>query len=266
MSVWTSALRIVWQGRKQNDDIDKSEVPNSREPHTSESSSQNDLASYRQISKPKSNTTVPQGRTLTHQELRFSTEERNVNDIGANLVDSLEKVNKLLQKTQAEKQQLSMTISKLRREFEYVCDDNRSLRAQIVNMTSSQGPNNDDGHYTQRLTQLNETIKSWVASSFKAKQVDHDLTDVDEEPILHVLMAPKNDDQHFSVHFSKGSIREIFYVPRKRMALVRHLLAFWLCVYVFSPFCFGLEQNTDLTLRGVLSWIIENGTAYLKVC
>ena len=157
-----------------------------------------------------------------------------------------------------------MTLTELQREFEKICDDNRSLRAQIVNLTLSQGPNNDDGHYSQRLIQLNETIKSWVASSFKSKQVDHGLTDEDEEQILNILTATKNGDHCPSVHYSKGSVREIFHEPPNRIALVRHLLAFWLCVHVFSPFCFGLEPSTDLMLHGVLSWTIENGTVHLK--
>ena len=65
--------------------------------------------------------------------------------------------------------------------------DNTTLRAQIVSMRGSQDPINDDAYYSQRLLlELNETIKSWVASSFKSKQVDYNITDAEERKITSI--------------------------------------------------------------------------------
>lgn len=176
----------------------------------------------------------------------------------------LERMRALLRKSEGEKMQLVAFINEYRVECERLSNDNTSLRAHIVNTRSSQDPINDDAYYTQRLTRLNEIIKSWVPTFFKSKQLDRDLTDDEEERLLQFLGRGRQRDQELQFFSSKGSIRTIFQAPRRRMALVRHILSIFLCDDIFGPFCFGLSPETDLMMKHVLKSTMENGNIYLK--
>jgi hypothetical protein len=224
--------------------------------------------SYSQVARSGALETIPasiENPSCNAEEIQKpGTNEDEAAQLAAQLVE-LEKAHELLRKSEAEKQHLLAVINGLNEECKQLCNDNTSLRAQIVSMRSSQDPINDDAYYTQRLTQLDEIIKSWVPSAFKSKQAERDLTDDEEEKLRRFLGGGRQRDQELSFFGSKGSIRAIFNVPRRRMALVRHIFAIYLRDNIFAPFCFGPHTESDLMMNHVLRSAMKNGICHLKI-
>ena len=211
--------------------------------------------------------TVPSiGDSLNENKVKIIQEaEESNSQLFAAKQEELEKTLQLLQKSEDEKEHLIKVLGEYHTEIGLLSDDNTTLRTQIVGMLTPQDPINDDGFYKQQLTELNETIKSWVAGSFKSKQRDHDLSDAEENQILQFLKSRGNVGSDLSLIFcGKGTIRTIFHVPRRRMAFVRCLLSIYLCDYVFTPFCFGLDEEIDLLMHGLLSSTLENGACLFR--
>ena len=122
---------------------------------------------------------------------------------------------------------------------------NSSLCTQIAALSSAPGQRREDAYYTQPLNMLNQMIQGWVARVFKGQSV----LELSEESELYVLAILK--DPALRPHGTKtaellslgrfGTIRTIFQNSRRRMVLVRHIVALFLWGYVFDRFVFGLS-------------------------
>jgi hypothetical protein len=173
--------------------------------------------------------------------------------LSSSVVQELERELVRLRESEKEKAQLGNYVKALHEEYTQLSQDNTLLRTQLLSMRRPQDPIYDDPYYSQRFAQLNETIKSWVASSFKSKKVDHDILEEDETKLLQLLQkhAP-------STFWIAGSVKTIFHDPRRRLALVRHLLAIQLSKYIFTRFCFGLGSDADSLMRQIVTSSMEN--------
>jgi hypothetical protein len=174
----------------------------------------------------------------------------------------LEEAQQQLRELENQKQSLISVMNELRDDCKQLSNDNTSLRTQILSMRSPQDPVHDDAYYSRRLVQLNEMIKSWVASLFKFKKIDHDIQNAEEKRLVRLLEFANGEGP--STSYMKGSIRDMLHVPRKRIALVRHLLAIYLFQMVFTKFCFGLQPKAELVIRQIMSSSEENGIFHIR--
>ena len=78
------------------------------------------------------------------------------------------------------------------------------------------------------------------------------------------LLEFANEGEGPSTTYMKGSIRDMLHVPRKRIALVRHLLAIYLFQMVFTRFCFGLQPKAEPVIRQIMSSSEENGIFHIR--
>lgn len=191
-------------------------------------------------------------QTLNDSQGTTLAEEESTVVLSSTVVQDLERELVRLRESEKGKVQLGNYTKALHQEYTQLSQDNAHLRSQILSMRRPQDPIHDDAYYSQRFTQLNETIKSWVASSFKTKQRDHDILDEEETKLLQLLQkhAP-------STFWIAGSVKTVFHDPRRRIALVRHLLAILLSKSIFTRFCFGLGLDADSLMRQIVSSTME---------
>ena len=125
---------------------------------------------------------------------------------------------------------------------------NSSLCTRLAALSSPPGQRREDAHYTQPLNMLNQMIQGWVARIFKGQSV-LELSEESEVYVLAILKDPAlnphgTQTAELLSHGRFGTIRTIFQNSRRRMVLVRHIIALFLWGYVFDRFVFGLSAAT----------------------
>ena len=165
-----------------------------------------------------------------------------------------------LKETEAQKERILKDRDETNKALTEVLKDNNLLRSRIVQMSTAHGPVHEDAYYIQRLEQLNETMKSWVAAIFKSKQIEQNLSDKDELQLCTTLNVSHHGRSLLSMmQQARCSVTEIYLRPRIRMVFVRNLISMLLCDHVFRPFCFGLSAQERRILNNVMWSVCAKG-------
>ena len=208
-------------------------------------------------------------------ETPFETEKfglleklRTLDETLSKLTEKLQYENQMLREKLKETEEQKESILKDRNETNKalmeVVKDNNMLRSRIVEMSTAHGPVHEDGYYIQRLQQLNETMKSWVATAFKSKQIERDLSDKDELQLSMTLNASHHGRSLLSmIRQARCSLTEIYLRPRIRMAFVRNLISMYMWEQIFRPFCFGLSAQERRILNNVMWSVCAKGLCSL---
>jgi len=179
----------------------------------------------------------------------------------------VEELQNQLRQLNAQKQELSAQNIKLRTSMKDVLDrydkseaDNSNLRAHIVSISKPPGQVNDDGFYIQKLNWLNEFTQQWVAGAFKGQRGQ--ALESQKELELQRLLEKYNAGRALLelMQRSHTTLQTIYRIPDRRIALVRQLIAMFLSVYIFRPFCVGVRDDVSDILEETITHVFENGT------
>jgi chromosome segregation ATPase len=172
-----------------------------------------------------------------------------------------------LRQLDAQKEELAAQNIKLRTGMKDVLDrydkseaDNSNLRAHIVSISKPPGQVNDDGFYIQKLNWLNEFTQQWVAGAFKGQRGQ--ALEPHKELELQKLLDRYNAGRALLqlMQRSHATLQTIYRIPDRRIALVRQLIALFLSVYIFRPFCVGVPEDVSDILHETVAHVFENGT------
>ena len=118
----------------------------------------------------------------------------------------------------------------------------------------------DDGYYVREFEKLNEAMKSWVASAFKAKQMERQLSNEEESQIKEALKAYHPGRSFLSMlQLTRSSVRAVSQRPRTRMAFVRFIISLHMFQHIFRPFCFGVSDETRRLMSNIMESVCAKG-------
>lgn len=147
-------------------------------------------------------------------------------------------------------------------------EDNTALRSVIANSKATLSAVHEESHYIGHLDGLNHFIQSSVAKAYKSNSNEN----LSEEAGLKVLDILSKIDPHGRKTvetLSHATIWTLHKTGRKRIGLVRHIIALFLWSSVFNPFAFGLEKSISDNLRivedSLLSGNLWVGQAYSRI-
>jgi hypothetical protein len=157
-------------------------------------------------------------------------------------------------------QSSSNYMSEKEAEILFLKEDNSNLRGMIDEMKSANAVVHEDAHYIKLLESLNGTILSSVAKAFKSS-CQQDLSEEAGNKILDTLsrIDPWGKQTVEALSLSKVTIWAFHKDAKKRMVLVRHIIALFLWESVFDPFAFGLEKTVSHNLRTIEKDILSSG-------
>ena len=158
------------------------------------------------------------------------------------------------------------------KEFEEIVEDrdreardNEVLRSLVANLKRPLAPRYDDVYYIYRMQRLNESIKSWTNSAFKAREFEQPMSATEEDQLIHLLR--KNLPEHIvwlEAVRQRSGIRyiSIHAKPRARIALARHLVALSIWKNIFHPACFGISGELKKGIKTVMESVYAEGIAF----
>lgn len=123
--------------------------------------------------------------------------------------------------------------------------DNNSLRAHLASILKPPGQLREDACYLRPLNTLNQAIQGWVPKVFRT----YNSEELPEKSKAHLLQVFNNS--HYDPYgkstasflSNRPLLDNILQNPRKRMVLVRHIIALHLWRDVFEPFTFGHDHR-----------------------
>lgn len=133
----------------------------------------------------------------------------------------------------------------LQQENSILRQDNNTLRAHIANILQSPDQLREDSSYSRPLNSLNQKIQGWVPKVFRARNTEG-LSEDARSRLLRFLNNPRYDpygSATAALLSNRARLDDIFHTPRKRMILVRHIIALHLWRDVFQPFIFGHDYS-----------------------
>lgn len=145
---------------------------------------------------------------------------------------------------------LANEIASKSEQNELLKQDNATLRAVIANSKSSAAPCHEESYYVEHLDGLNHLIQSSVAKAFK-QSCNQNLSEEAGNTVLDIISSIDPWGKQTVETLSRVTIWTLHKDARKRIALVRHIIALFLWDSVFDPFAFGLEKNISENLRAV---------------
>jgi chromosome segregation ATPase len=124
------------------------------------------------------------------------------------------------------------------------------LERCIAETRSPEAPNKVESYYIKKLERLNQYISSKVADLCKR---EHAKTfRASERAINNVLRTLQELEPHGGVAatmLGQGSLWTLDTDVRRRIAVIRHIIALFLQSCVFDSFAFGLDPHASLILR-----------------
>jgi hypothetical protein len=135
--------------------------------------------------------------------------------------------------------------------------DNDLLRGQIIKMSSAQEPIHEEEWFILQFGQIGMEIDSWAAKETRGKLVEP-LSAADHQWLVERLTSFGRVGK-MTVEMLGSRLADMYQDRRKKITLIRHIVAILLCEDVFQPFSFGLgpekseyckQIEIDLCLRG----------------
>lgn len=185
-------------------------------------------------------------------------------------IAELESQLSVLQENQYEQEveasRASMAFEEMALERDQQARDNDVLRSLIVALRQPQAPCFEDGYYIYRMQRLNESMKSWVVSAFKAKEFEQPMSETEEEQLVHLLRT--NLPEHIvwleAIRQRSGiTYTAIHTKPLARIALARHLVSLSIWKNIFRPLCFGISGELKDGMKAIMNSIYTEGTSSL---
>jgi hypothetical protein len=140
--------------------------------------------------------------------------------------------------------------------------DNDQLRNQIASMSSAQEPLREEEYYILQFNQIKIDIDSWVAKETRSKPTEP-LSDETRNMISSALAGLGRHGSH-SADNIMPQIQMFYGDRRRRIALIRHIIAIVLFEKIFSRFVFGLNHNSSEYLSYIESQIYSSGPTHHK--
>ena len=139
---------------------------------------------------------------------------------------------------------------------------NTSLCSRIATLCPPPGQLREDVQYSQPLNYLSQTIRLWVASVFIARSpegLSHEAEDFILAKLKDPVLEPHGMQTAILLSSGRlGTIRAIYQNPRRRMILIRHIIALFLWGYVFDRFTFPLSaRRRDMDEYSLLAYSIS---------
>jgi regulator of replication initiation timing len=146
--------------------------------------------------------------------------------------------------------------------------DNTALRSVIANSKATLSAVHEESHYVGHLDGLNHLIQSSVAKAFKSNS-NQNLSEEAGNKVLDILSEIDPHGRKTVETLSHTTIWTLHKTGRKRIGVVRHIIALFLWSSVFNPFAFGLEKSVSDNLRivedSLLSGNLWAGRAYSRI-
>jgi len=143
--------------------------------------------------------------------------------------------------------------------------DKEVLLSLVANLKQPLAPYFDDGYYIYRMQRLNDRIKSWTASAFKAREFEQPMSPTEEDQLVHLLR--KNLPEHIVWLEAVRQRSGITYVsiqakPHARIAQARHLVALTIWKNIFRPVCFGISGELKKGIKTVMESVYTEGITF----
>ena len=119
--------------------------------------------------------------------------------------------------------------------------DNDLLREQITNMTSAQEPIHEEEWFILQFTQIGMEIESWVAKQTHAAP-SAAISAANQEALVYEISTWGETGSH-AADFVRTQLREINQNGRKKIGLIRHIIAVFLFEHVLDRFAFGFRRE-----------------------
>ena len=203
--------------------------------------------------------------------------DEDISNLNKTIKDQAKKTRDLSQQIQALQQELDQSKAELAEDKENFnilikhvekAEDDKArmtrrmehLERCIAETKSPQAPNKVESYYIKQLERLNQFISSKVADLCKR---EHTKTfQAPEQAIHNVLRTLQELGPHgreTATMLGQGLLWTLDTDIRRRIAVLRHIIALFLQSYVFDPFAFGLDQHTSKTLRDTEDTIAKIG-------
>ena len=205
-------------------------------------------------------------------------QEKDISDLNKSKKDQAKKIRELSQQIQTLQQELNQSKTELDgytenfpvliKHVEKAEEDKARMTQRIEHLErciaetrSPQAPNKVESYYINQLERLNQFISSKVADLCKR---EHAKTfRVSERAINDVLRTLHELDPHggnSAAWLNNQVIWTLDVDVRRRIAVLRHIIALFLQSCIFDSFAFGLDPQTSRTLRTTEDTIAKIGT------
>jgi len=121
--------------------------------------------------------------------------------------------------------------------------DNDRLRGQIVNMCSAQQPIHDENWFILQFNEIGMDIESWVVKESPSNPSV--AISVAEQEALVAEISAWGEMAGHAAEMLGDKLAEIYQNRRKRIPLIRHVVAILLFEGVFDMFTFGFHSGTS---------------------
>lgn len=127
--------------------------------------------------------------------------------------------------------------------------DNDLLRGQITNMSSAQEPIHEEEWFILQFSQIGRDIEWWAAKETRVKPSEP-LSAADQQGLLDSLNSWGAVGKR-TVEMLGSELADMYQDRRKKITLIRHIVAILLCEDVFHPFSFGLGPEKSEYLKQI---------------
>jgi hypothetical protein len=186
--------------------------------------------------------------TLRSQQHQLSTANAQIDHLRRRNQQWQQRQSDMEKQFQSTNNFLKTQIAAKEEENEVLKQDNTALRSVIANSKSALAAVHEESHYVEHLDGLNHFIQSSVAKAFKSNS-NQNLSEEAGNKVLDILSKINPYGGTTVKTLSHATIWTLHKTGRKRIVVVRHIIALFLWSSVFDPFAFGLEKSVSDNLR-----------------
>jgi len=143
-------------------------------------------------------------------------------------------------------------------------EDNNLLREQITTMTSTQEPIREEYWFILQFDHIGMEIESWVAKQTAATPAER-IPKADREQLVRQISSWGEIGRN-SAEFIQGQLKDPYRNRRKKIALIRHIIAIFLFDHVFDRFAFGMSAERSAYFKALETHIYHNGSFLRQTC
>lgn len=213
------------------------------------------------------NPDIGQALTDDEKDIFYRKVINDQEDEISNLKDQVRSLQQQIEESNSKTAELETIFKTLEKHIETIELENLnlksdidSLRTYISNTKKAPSPTHVESYYVERLDQLNQFISSKVADLCKADaSKTYRISAQAGSGVLDALAEHKPHGKRASVVLSRGLIWSLHNDPRRRIAVMRHIVAFFLWIHVFRVYAFSLDIMTSDALTEIEDSICSMG-------
>ena len=142
-------------------------------------------------------------------------------------------------------------------------EDNKLLREQIT-ITSTQEPIQEGYWFIRQFDLIGMEIESWVAKQTVETPAER-IPKADREMLVRQISSWSETGRD-AAEFIQGQLKDNYRGPKKKIRLIRHIIAIFLFEHVFDRFAFGLSSGESNYFKSLEMDIFHHGSFLPPLC